>query len=207
MRTIESFKDVEEGARYLSSIEPRFAYAWELTGPLPLRRREEGFAALLDMIVSQQVSVAAADSIWSKIRVAGYDDPVKLSSASDEQIRACGLSRQKAGYARTLATSDIDFAKLRELPDDEVVRCLTELKGIGRWTGEIYAMFSLGRPDVIAAGDLALQESARLLFEMPDRPTETELRVMAVPWAPWRSVGARLLWAFYRKFKDREGIR
>ncbi len=207
MRTIESSEDIEEGARYLAGIEPRFAYAWEITGSLPLRQREDGFSSLLDIIVSQQVSVAAADSIWAKLRAAGLDDPSKLSAATDAKIRACGLSRQKTEYARALATSDIDFAGLRALPDDEVVQRLTRIKGIGRWSGEIYAMFSLGRPDVIAAGDLALQESARLLFDMPDRPTERELRAMASPWTPWRSIGARLLWAYYRKSKEREGVR
>ena len=207
MRTIDTVSDVEEGARYLARVEPRFAHAREVAGPLPLRRREEGFAALLDMIVSQQVSVAAADSIWSRIRAAGLDDPNNLNRATDEEIRACGLSRQKASYARALCTCGIDFAALRDLPDEEVVLRLTEVKGIGRWTGEIYAMFSLGRPDVIAAGDLALQEAAKLLFDLENRPTEGELRTMAQAWKPWRSVGARLLWAYYRKAKDREGVR
>ncbi|MFO7921360.1 MAG: DNA-3-methyladenine glycosylase 2 family protein, partial [Nioella sp.] len=92
-------------------------------------------------------------------------------------------------------------------PDEAVIATLTEVPGIGRWTAEIYAMFSLGRADVFAPADLALQESARLLFDLPDRPTEKRLRDMAQDWSPWRAVAARALWAYYHVAKDREGIR
>ena len=110
-------------------------------------------------------------------------------------------------YARALAESGIDFERLRELPDEEVVRILTEVKGIGRWTAEIYAMFALGRADAFAAGDLALQEAARALFELDKRPTELELRELAAPWSPWKSVAARILFAYYRVIKNREGLK
>ena len=99
------------------------------------------------------------------------------------------------------------FSRLREKPTDEVIETLVQVPGIGRWTAEIYAMFSLGRADVFAPGDLALQEAARILFEKPERPTERELRQMAEAWSPWRGVAARLLWAYYRAAKQREGIR
>ena len=95
---------------------------------------------------------------------------------------------------------------LRNTPTQEVIAELTKVSGIGIWTAEIYAMFSLGRADVFAPGDLALQEAARLLFDLPERPKERALRQMAETWAPWRSVAARLLWAYYRVAKDREGI-
>jgi len=206
-RIIETPDCVAEGADYLARIEPRFAHALTLTGPLPLRRRKDGFEALLSAIVSQQVSVAAADAIWGRMRVARLTGPRKVRWASEEELRACGLSRQKIRYAKALATSGIDFAALRAAPTEEVVAILVEVPGIGRWTAEIYAMFSLGRADVFAPADLALQESARLLFDLPDRPTEKALRQMAEPWAPWRAVAARALWAYYRVAKDREGIR
>lgn len=206
-RIIETPDCVAEGAEYLAEIEPRFARALELTGPLPLRRRKDGFAALLDAIVSQQVSVAAADAIWGRLKAAGMTGPRKIMWASDEELRACGLSRQKIRYARELARSGIRYPRLRDAPTEEVVRTLVQVPGIGLWTAEIYAMFSLGRADVFAPGDLALQEAARILFEMPERPTEKALRVVSEDWSPWRGVAARLLWAYYHVAKDREGIR
>ena len=105
-----------------------------------------------------------------------------------------------------MAAAAIDFEALRELPDGDVIQTLTAVSGIGPWTAEIYAMFSLGRADVFAHGDLALQEAAKVLFDLPARPSEKEMRAMAVAWSPWRSVAARLLWAYYRLEKDREGI-
>lgn len=206
-RIIETPACVAEGADWLRRREPRFAHALSLTGSLPLRRKRDGFAPLLDAIVSQQVSVAAANAIWGRLKAEGLTRPRAVARASDEQLRACGLSRQKARYARALATARISYPRLRIAPTDEVIATLTEVPGIGRWTAEIYAMFSLGRADVFAPGDLALQESARLLFELPERPREAALRQMAEAWSPWRGVAARLLWAYYRVAKEREGIR
>ncbi|HLQ18366.1 MAG TPA: DNA-3-methyladenine glycosylase 2 family protein, partial [Tabrizicola sp.] len=105
-----------------------------------------------------------------------------------------------------LAQAGIDFNGLRDIPDAEVVRSLVAVPGIGVWTAEIYAMFALGRADVFAPGDLALQEAARLLFELETRPSEKVLREMAAAWSPWRSVAARILWAYYRVARQREGI-
>ena len=198
---------VSEGALWLSATEPRFAKALEMTGTLPLRRRPDGFAQLLSAIVSQQVSVAAASAIWGRLRDARLTGPRKIQWASDEALRAAGLSRQKIRYARALAEARINYAALREAPSDAVIATLTEVPGIGVWTAEIYAMFSLGRADVFAPGDLALQEAARILFELPERPSERALRQMAKDWSPWRAVAARLLWAYYKIAKQREGIR
>ena len=206
-RIIETPDCVAEGAEWLAAREPRFAAALDQTGPLPLRRRPDGFAQLLSAIVSQQVSVAAADAIWRRMKAARLTGPRKIIWASDDDLRAAGLSRQKIRYARALAGARIDYRRLREAPTEEVVATLTEVPGIGVWTAEIYAMFSLGRADVFAPGDLALQESARLLFELDERPRERAFRQMAEDWAPWRAVAARLLWAYYRVAKDREGIR
>lgn len=206
-RIIETPDCVAEGAAWLVAREPRFAEALAVTGPLPLRRKKDGFEPLLGAIVSQQVSVAAADAIWGRLREARLTGPRKIMWASDEELRACGLSRQKVRYARALAEARIDFKELRGAPDAEVMARLTEVSGIGVWTAEIYAMFSLGRADVFAPGDLALQESARLLFGLEERPKDRAFRAMAEDWAPWRAVAARLLWAYYRHAKDREGIR
>lgn len=206
-RIIETPDCVAEGAGYLARHHPKFAAALQLTGTVPLRRRPDGFAALLDAIVSQQVSVAAADAIWGRLKTARLTGPRKISAASDDDLRACGLSRQKIRYARALADSGVRYKTLRTIPTADVIDRLTEVTGIGTWTAEIYAMFSLGRADVFAPGDLALQEAARILFELPERPSEKELRQMAEAWSPWRGVAARILWAYYHVAKEREGIR
>jgi DNA-3-methyladenine glycosylase II len=206
-RIIEGDGCVAEGAAWLASREPRFAVALEQTGPLPLRRRGDGFSALLDAIVSQQVSVASANAIWARLDAAGLTDQAAMAVAEDEALRAVGLSRQKMRYARALAQADLDFAGLRDAPTEDVIATLVALPGIGTWTAEIYAMFSLGRADVFAPGDLALQEAARVLFALDARPSEKALRAMAEHWSPWRSVAARLLWAYYRIAKSRDGVR
>ena len=206
-RIIQGPDCVAEGAAWLAAREPRFAQALALTGPLPLRRQADGFAALLDAIVGQQVSVASARAIWARMEAAGLTGRTAMAEATDEALRAVGLSRQKARYGRALAQADLDFDGLRLRPDDEVIRTLVALPGIGSWTAEIYAMFALGRADVFAPGDLALQEAARLLFGLEARPGERALRAMAEAWSPWRSVAARTLWAYYRVAKTREGIR
>ncbi|MFN3823989.1 MAG: DNA-3-methyladenine glycosylase family protein [Pseudorhodobacter sp.] len=205
-RIIRDEACIAEGARWLAAREPRFAKALVLTGPVPLRLRPDGFAALLGAIVSQQVSVASARAITARLEEAGLAERGAVAEAAEETLRGCGLSRQKIRYAQALARSDLDFDALRRMDDPEIVACLTALPGIGIWTAEIYAMFSLGRADVFAPGDLALQESARRLFDLEARPKERELRQMAAAWSPWRSVAARLLWAYYRVETRREGI-
>ena len=206
-RIIKAPACVAEGAQWLAKAEPRFAEALKLSGALPLRRRPDGFAQLLSAIVSQQVSVAAANAIWGRMRDARLTGPRKIKWASDETLNAAGLSRQKIRYARALADARINYNALRDDPSDVVIATLTEVPGIGVWTAEIYAMFSLGRADVFAPGDLALQEASRLLFKLPDRPSERVLRQMAEGWSPWRAVAARLLWAYYKIAKQRDGIR
>lgn len=206
-RIIETDADVAEGAACLAALEPRFARVLELTGPLPLRRRPDGFEPLLSAIVSQQVSTASAAAIWGRLAALGGAEPAAFLALSDETLRGAGLSRQKIAFGRAIAASGLDFAALRDLPDAEVVAALTRLRGVGVWTAEIYAMFSLGRADVFAPGDLALQDAARRVFELDSRPTEPVLRAMSLAWSPWRSVAARLLWAYYRIATRREGVR
>ena len=205
-RIIQTQACVDEGAAWLAQNCHRFDHVMAATGQLPLRRRTDGFAQLLSAIVSQQLSVASAASIWKRVQDADMDKPANIAAASDEDLRACGLSRQKIRYVRALVDADIDYVALRDLPSSEVIKTLTTVSGIGVWTAEIYAMFSLGRADVFAPGDLALQEAARLLFDLPTRPTEKDLRQMAQAWTPWRAVAARALWAYYKVAKEREGI-
>jgi DNA-3-methyladenine glycosylase II len=205
-RIIHSLDDVAEGADWLARREPAFARALPLVMPLPLRREPDGFAALLRAIVGQQVSVASARAIWARLEGAGLTEAATMAVATDEELRAAGLSRQKACYGRALAGAGIDFDGLRGQPDGGVIARLVSVPGIGVWTAEVYAMFALGRADVFAPGDLALQEAARSLFGLPVRPSERALRAMAAEWSPWRSVAARILWAWYRVAKEREGV-
>lgn len=203
---IQTQEDVDEGAAWLCAHEPRFADALAQTGPLPLRLAPDGFAALFGKIVSQQVSVASARAIWGRVEAAGLTTPAAVRAASEEDFKAVGLSRPKIKYACALAEADIDYDALRSASDEEVIATLTAVTGIGVWTAQVYAMFNLGRPDVFAPSDLALQEAARILFDLPARPTAKELEQMAQDWSPWRAVAARLLFTYYRINKDREGI-
>ena len=205
-KLIKTDEDVAEGAAWLAASEPRFAHALSLTGPLPLRLKKDGFEALLSAIVSQQISVAAARGVWDKLEAAGATAPKRILTLSNAELRELGLSKQKAGYARALAEHGIDFEALRGQRAEEVVQALTAVKGIGIWTAEIYAMFSLGRADVFAAGDLALQEGAKALFGLEKRPTHQQLRKMSKAWSPWRSVAARQLFAYYHVIKGKEGL-
>lgn len=206
MRLIETKECIAEGAAFLSALDPRFQHALLLSGPLPLRRTKDGFEALLDAIISQQVSVASARAIKARLAAADCLSESGIAALSEEELRGLGLSRQKARYARALAEARLDYEGLRLAPTEEVIAQLTALPGIGRWTAEIYAMFALGHADVFAAGDLALQEAARRVFQLEARPKERELRAMAEAWSPWRAVAARLFWAYYRVDLGREGV-
>lgn len=203
---IRTQADVDAGAAWLAQSDPRFAAALAQTGPLPLRLRPDGFRGLLDIIISQQVSVASADAIRARMQAAGLVTEAAVIAAGEAGLRAAGLSRPKARYAEILARSEMDFDALRPLPDAQVMARLTQVTGIGPWTAQIYVMFCLGRRDVFPAGDLALQVAAQSLFALPERPKADDLADMARQWSPWRSVAARALFAYYRVVKDREGL-
>lgn len=202
MERIETEVDVAEGLAQLCVIEPKFGV---ISGPLPLRRRADGFGALMNAIVGQQVSTASAAAIWRRLQAEGFDREDAVFRASDEDLKGCGLSRPKVRYARALAEARLDYAALRDVTAEEVIQTLITVPGIGRWTAEIYAKFALGHADVFAAGDLALQEGAKLLFDLPERPPEKQMRAMAEAWTPVRAIAARALWAYYREKTKREG--
>ena len=206
-RTITSQECISDGLDALCKLEPRFCYAIEIIDEIPLRRTSGGFDRLLSTIVSQQLSVAAADAIWKKMKLARLNKIQKIKEASDQELREVGLSKQKIKYVRSLANAKINYNSLKTMPTSEVISELTKVSGIGNWTAEIYAMFSLGRANVFAPGDLALQEATRLLFDLADRPSEKKLRHLAKDWSPWQAVAARLLWSYYNHQKKREGIR
>lgn len=198
---------LRDGADWLVTREPRFARVLDVIDDIPLRLRPDGFEALFSAIISQQVSTASAAAIWARIEAAGMVTPEKVAAASAEELAGLGLSRPKIRYAHALARAGIDYAALRQAPSKQVIETLTAVTGIGEWTAEIYALFSLGRADIFPSKDLALQEAAKALFDLPARPKDRDLKVMAAAWSPWRGVAARLLWAYYRGIKQREGIR
>ena len=206
MRLIASDDDLTEGAAHLAAVCPVWARVLPEIGAMPLRRRQDGFGAILDAVISQQLSVASANAIARKLAEAGLDQPGAILAADDAALRACGLSAPKIRYLRGIAAAGIDWDGLRAQPDDQVIATLTALPGIGRWTAEIYLMFALGRADAFAPDDLALQEAARIMYGLSERPKGRALAVLAEPWQPWRSVAARGLWAYYRIAKGREGV-
>lgn len=210
MRIIETEQDIAEGVAHLVAVEPRFATAVREAAPIPLRRRPDGFASLMQALVGQQLSVAAAAGIWARLEDAVEITPKSILALDGEALRECGLSRPKVRYAKAIAeavqSKMLCFDSCRDAEVDDAIRMLTDVKGIGSWTAEIYLMFSVGRADVFAPKDLALQEAARLLFGLNERPDHKTLAAMAEPWSPWRAVAARVLWAYYRVAKGREGI-
>ena len=171
-----------------------------------LRTREGGFSALLRAIVGQQLSVKAAAAIWLKLENAKLTTEKSIESASDLELRICGLSRQKIKYTKALSAQKINYVKLKSLKEEEVIEILTAVPGIGRWTAEIYLMFCLDKPDIFPSGDLALQEATKILYSSSVRPKEKEMREIAQKWKPFRSLAALVVWEFYAINKKREGV-
>jgi DNA-3-methyladenine glycosylase II len=199
VRTATSIRSQVEA---LASREPAFAAIVERHGIPDPRNSEPGAHTLLRTIVGQQVSVAAARSMWSKLESA-YRSPPDLGlllAATDEELRAAGISRQKAGYIRSLAelviSGELD---LHALPrdDEQAVALLTKIKGIGRWSAEIYLLFAEGRADIFPAGDLAVLVELGRLMGLAERPSEKQLRELAEAWRPYRGAAAILAWHSY----------
>jgi len=194
---------LRESVDELARREPAFAAALERAGYPEPRISDPGYVTLLRTIVGQQVSVHAARSIWNKLdaAVGGAADPAKLLAVSDEDLRAVGLSRQKIAYARSLAelvtSGELD---LHDLPkdDEEAIARLVEVKGIGRWSAEIYLLFAEGRPDVWPAGDLAVQIEVGRILGLEERPKEKLVRELAEPWRPHRGAAAIFAWHHYK---------
>jgi DNA-3-methyladenine glycosylase II len=184
----------------LAAVEPAFARGLATAGPPPPRLRSRGHETLLRTIVGQQVSVASADAMWNRLVAAGLHVPETIAAASDEVLRGAGLSRQKSGYARHLseqvASGRIDLAAL---PDDDeaAIAALTAIKGIGRWSAEIYLLFAEGRGDIWPAGDLAVQIEIGILLGLEERPSEKLTRTLAEPWRPYRGAAAVFAWHHY----------
>lgn len=189
--------------------EPRFREALDLVGFIPDRRRAATFANLCRIVVQQQVSIASAAAIWHRLE--GLVQPFEagpLLATDEAALLRCGLSRPKLRYlreiAKAVAAGTLDLASLPKLTDAAVAEQLTAVKGIGRWTAEIYLMFMLDRADIWPAHDVALQEAVRRLFHLRQRPNVKQMDRRAEKWRPYRAVAARLLWGYYGVSKQRE---
>lgn len=207
---IDSQAALDRGVAELCNLHPRFAELVAAGAVPPSRKRAAGFAGLAAIVMGQQLSTASAAAIWGRLDAAFPDlcaDDVM--SATDETLRGAGLSRAKVATLRAMAAcvraGTLAFDDLATIEAERAREILVAVPGIGPWTAEVYLLFCLGHPDIFPAGDLALQEAARLAFLLPSRPIARELATMAESWRPWRGVAAYVLWAHYRVAKSRDG--
>ena len=197
-----SAEQIKHGLDSVAALEPGFASALKVAGYPEPRIRERGHGTLMRTIVGQQVSVAAAASMWRKFEGHVGPDllPERVLESDFDTLRACGLSRQKQGYMRSLCELVVSGGlDLETLPadDEEAIAQLTRIKGIGRWSAEIYLLFAEGRGDIWPAGDLAVQAGLHKLLDLPERPSEKATREMAEKWRPYRGATAIFTWHCY----------
>jgi DNA-3-methyladenine glycosylase II len=204
---IHTEADLDAALAALGEADPRFAALVAKAGRPPLRRRGDGFTGLAAIIVAQQLSTASANAILGRL-TAAFDplDPAAILRARPARLRRLGLSAAKVrtlkAIARAVLTGELALAALADLPADEAHAALTAVHGIGPWTADIYLLSALGHADAWPAGDLALQEAAKVAFALPTRPTAKEMQALAEQWRPWRAVAARVLWSYYRAVAD-----
>ena len=194
---------VDEALAHLRSSDAVLARVIDAAVPYAPAHRDDPYAALLRTILFQQLAGAAAMAIQRRW-LALYGDtgstptPEQLAATTDEQFRSAGVSRQKAGYMRDLAMhvadGRLDFGELPGLPDDEIVKRITAVKGLGEWSAHMFLMFHLGRPDVLPIGDLGVRNGMRLAYGLEETPTPARAREIGAPWAPYRSVGSWYMW-------------
>jgi len=200
---IHTEADLDAALAALAEADRRFVSLIAKAGRPPLRRRSDGFAGLAAIVVSQQLSTASANAIWGRL-AAAFDplDPEAILRARPARLARLGLSAPKIRalkeIARAVKRGDLALAALGELAADEAHAALTAVHGIGPWTADIYLLSCLGHADAWPAGDLALQEAAKLAFGLPKRPTAKEMSALAERWRPWRAIAARILWSYYR---------
>jgi len=190
---------LSDAARALRELDPAFAAIIDAVGPLTVRLAEDRFAELAASIVSQQLSVKAADTIWRRFEALGPVTPESILGYAEEDMRSVGLSGAKTRYVRDLALhvadGRLDLSVVDELDDEAVIEALTAVKGIGRWTAEMYLIFALGRPDVLAVDDLGLRRAGGWLLQLERPATREELAEAGDRWRPYRSAASRYLWA------------
>lgn len=211
LKPVETEADIAAGLAALVLICPAMAMIAERHGAPPLRRHPPGFEGLCRIVIGQQLSIASAEAIRLKV-MARFEtlSPEAFLAASEADLRGCGLSAPKIRTLRAIsdavAQGVLDLSALPALAPEEAIAHMVKVKGIGPWTAEIYLMFYLGHPDIFAAGDLALQEAAKLALGLEARPNAKQMSEIAIRWAPWRAVAARMLWHYYKFAKSREGV-
>lgn len=202
-------RSFERAVAELTERDRDLAAVLERYGPPPFWTREPGFPTLVLFILEQQVSLASARAAYDRLleRVGERLTPTALLELTDEVLQAVGFSRQKVSYARDLArtvqSGALDLHELSRWPEDEVRSSLMAVRGIGRWTADVYLLAALRRPDVWPAGDLALARAASEVKGLDAEPATSELEAMAEPWRPWRAVAARVLWHDYLSRRGR----
>lgn len=190
--------------------DPRLTHVFQHAKQVSIRRRPADFSGLAAIVTSQQLSTASAAAIWGRLEQA-FDpfDPTSIRKARRERLQRLGLSLPKIralkAIAKAIEQGSLDLSALEFFPADQAHAALVAVHGIGPWTADIYLLFCLGHADAWPAGDLALQEAARLAFGFPERPNAKVMVELAEAWRPWRGVAAKLLWAYYRFAKEREG--
>lgn len=194
---------IHQGMQALAGQDPDVAHALSQLGPPPPRIRPAGFETFLATIISQQISTEAARAIMGRVvALLPERSAAALLAVDDEALRGAGLSYRKVEYAKGLALavteSRFDIEGLETMADAEAIAAITALRGFGRWSAEIYLMFSLGRQDIFPADDLALQVALGRLRKLDKKPTPKQARELVAHWAPWRSVGSLFLWHYYR---------
>jgi DNA-3-methyladenine glycosylase II len=195
----------------LAKLDPDLARIEAEAGPLPWRVREAGFSGLLNAIVGQQISNQAAAAIWGRCcNLGGCLTPEGFLALDETALRAAGLSRPKIAHGRAVAeafrSGVLATEALAAMPDEEAVRTISSVRGLGVWSAEIYLLFALQRNDVFPAGDLALQSATAHLKGLPARPTPAALREIATAWQPYRALAARLLWHWWRHVTGRPSM-
>jgi DNA-3-methyladenine glycosylase II len=209
---IDDEATLREAAERLLAKDPELIeHLIAIGGPPPLRRREAGFAGLAAIIVAQQVSTASAAAIFGRLQAFVMPlEAAEIAKATEEDLRACGLSNAKIralhALARTIVEGGLDLKGLANLDAEEAHKALVAIKGIGPWTADIFLLFCLGHPDAFPAGDVALQEAAKVALNLKLRPDAARLERIAERWRPLRGVAARMLWAYYRGVKARSGM-
>jgi DNA-3-methyladenine glycosylase II len=207
---IHTEADLDHALAGLVAADPRFADLLAIAGRPPLRRRPDGFAGLASIVVAQQLSTASARAILGRL-TAAFDpfDHVAILRARSDKLGRAGLSAAKIrtlkAIAKAIEKGELDLPGLVDLPADDAHRILTAVHGIGPWTADVYLLFCLGHCDAWPAGDLALQEAARLAFALKTRPSPKDMGPLAELWRPWRGAAACLLWSYYRVAKQRDG--
>ena len=188
---------MKKAVTHLTAADPVLARIIQAVGPCRIQYREPVFDTLVRSIIYQQLSGAAAATIYGRLEAAtgnGGVTPRRLARFTREQLRSFGISPQKQSYLADLIERRIDFAKLPSMTDEEVVACLTQVKGVGVWTAQMFLIFALRRPDILPVGDLGVRNAVKRAWGLAEAPTAVELEELGRPWRPWASIASWYLW-------------